>query len=376
MAIYLENVQINSFRGIQQLEVLGLNHVNIIAGDNNSGKTSILEALMLLKNPSEFSNILRVSRLRDIPPYYANSASPYENFINLFPCGLLPLNISLLTWGRGGRSEIQIEGDQVKILLDARDRNKRFSSALKSRERQLSFFDDEDIESECFKGNLRFICDAKEIKNFIEFYPFSQMTGREISRTNFLNMVYLSPTDHIRGNVFNRIIRNDSYKDVCLRILQLFDTEITDLLILKNEITGRSVEYIKHKTLGSMPISTYGDGIKKVLSLANGIAQAADGVLMIDEIETAIHTKYYEDILRFIVKACKQFQVQVFITTHSIEAIDSLLATQDYDQQSKTDDISVLTFKKDSANSKTYSRVLSGRHVYSNREAFGFEVRL
>ena len=113
------------------------------------------------------------------------------------------------------------------------------------------------------------------------------------------------------------------------------------------------VEYLKHKRLGNMPLSTYGDGIKKVLVLANAIIGATDGILLIDEIETAIHKKYYNDIFRFI---------------------DGLLATQDYDIQSKEDAITVVTLRRE--NHKTYSRVLQGREVFKNREAFGFEVRL
>ena len=80
-------------------------------------------------------------------------------------------------------------------------------------------------------------------------------------------------------------------------------------------------------------------------------------------------------IFSFIVKACHTFNVQVFITTHSIEAIDGLLATQDYDIQSKEDAITVVTLRRE--NHKTYSRVLQGaRGLLKNREAFGFEVRL
>ena len=78
-----------------------------------------------------------------------------------------------------------------------------------------------------------------------------------------------------------------------------------------------------------MPVSTYGDGIKKVLLLANAIVQAAHGILLIDEVETAIHTKYYDDIFRFLLKACKQYEIQLFITTHNLEALDALLETQD-----------------------------------------------
>lgn len=159
-----------------------------------------------------------------------------------------------------------------------------------------------------------------------------------------------------------------------MKALQLFEAEIEDMMIFKSDISNRPVEYLKHRRLGNMPLSTFGDGIKKVLVLSNAIAKAAGGILLIDEIETAIHKKYYDDIFRFIVKACKAFDVQVFITTHSLEAIDGLLATQDYEEQKEEDSISVVTLKRE--NNNTYSRVLSGREVAQNREAFGFEVRL
>ena len=159
-----------------------------------------------------------------------------------------------------------------------------------------------------------------------------------------------------------------------MRVIQMFDSAIMDLLILKNEQTNRPVEYIKHRILGNMPISTYGDGIKKVLLLANAIAQTAGGVLLIDEIDTAIHVKYYDDIFRFLIKACMQFQVQAFITTHNLEAIDALLATQDYGKQIFDDDITVITLKKSPEH--TYPRILPGRKVQENRASFDFEVRL
>lgn len=143
---------------------------------------------------------------------------------------------------------------------------------------------------------------------------------------------------------------------------------------MKNLHTGRPVEYIKHKKLGNMPISTYGDGIKKVLSLANAIAMSKDGILLIDEVETAIHSKYYSEIFTFLVMACQQFHVQLFITTHNIEAVDSLLATQNYDEQNDYDHITVVTLKKNKH--KTLSRILTGRQVTTDRESFGFEVRL
>ena len=85
MAIYIQNLHVQSFRGIKDLEVERLNHINLIVGDNNCGKTSVLEALLLLRGPSDFSNVLRVARLRDQDnSLFTGRASAFENFYNLF----------------------------------------------------------------------------------------------------------------------------------------------------------------------------------------------------------------------------------------------------------------------------------------------------
>lgn len=42
MTIHLQEFDIHQFRGIHNLELKDLNHINIITGDNNTGKTSVL----------------------------------------------------------------------------------------------------------------------------------------------------------------------------------------------------------------------------------------------------------------------------------------------------------------------------------------------
>ena len=98
---------------------------------------------------------------------------------------------------------------------------------------------------------------------------------------------------------------------------------------------------------------------------------------MIDEIETSIHSKYYEDIFAFLFKACQQFNVQLFITTHNLEAIDALLSAQKYDNELIANDpINVITFRMDKTSRKTFARVMSGSEVIQNREKYDFEVRI
>lgn len=373
MAVYIKNFEIEGFRGINRLRVDGLNHVNIIAGDNNSGKTSVLEALLLLKNPKDFANVLKVARIRERQNFPVG-ISAFESFINLFPKTQYIMEIGLKAIHIDESVSFKLVGEKKEILYDFEEDLKGLDPVKRRRiekgtEPSIS-------EVDAFIGELICKIGDREEKHLIDMNAYSSISGRIVDKADYLKMEYLSPTQHLQGSIINRIISDDSYKEICLHILQILDPDIIDLLILRNEDNNRPVEYIKHSKLGNMPISTYGDGIKKILLLANGVAKSTGGVLLIDEMETAIHSKYFENISAFLIKAAIGLNVQIFITTHNLEAIDSLLATQNYGEQSQKDEISVLTFKKDFVTGKTLSRVLSGRDVYKNRENFDFEVRL
>ena len=97
---------------------------------------------------------------------------------------------------------------------------------------------------------------------------------------------------------------------------------------------------------------------------------------------------FAEDAVKQAVKASiSRGKVDVYITVRSeggMEAkitlntamVEGYLAAmkQMVTDYGVADDISVITVKR--ANGQTYSRVLTGREVAADREAFGFEVRL
>ncbi|MBQ8160094.1 MAG: hypothetical protein IJ083_05005 [Clostridia bacterium] len=58
-----------------------------------------------------------------------------------------------------------------------------------------------------------------------------------------------------------------------------------------------------------------------MLTIFGAIAQAAGGILLMDGVETWICAKRDDDIFRWILKACSAFDVQMLITTHSLETI-------------------------------------------------------
>lgn len=360
----ISRLTVERFRGINNLRIDNLNAINLIVGDNNCGKTSVLEAIQFFRTSGLLGNVYRIAAQRE--NIFGNmSNSIFESVMCMFPHDGSELGIRIS--GECNEKEVSyaIEGEKSRVLIDIKELSRTMVFALR-----LSG----DTETDMFKGKILCKYGDRLQEEAIEMNSFSAVYGVPASGTDEFKIVYVAPFEHLKGSIINQIIKIDGYKEICLKAIQLFDADIEDMMIFKSDVGNYPVEYLKHKKLGNMPLSTFGDGIKKVLVLSNAIARAAGGILLIDEIETAIHKKYYDDIFRFIVKACKAFDVQVFVTTHSLEAIDGILATQDYEEQKAEDSISVVTLKREVNN--TYSRVLPGREVAKNREAFGFEVRL
>lgn len=368
--VYLSEFNINAFRGIKDLKVSNLGDVNLILGDNNCGKTSFLESIMLMQNIFDFSNILKVSRTRNSNYFINNRLSPYDNFLYLFNPNEQHKVISVSGKLNNQSIDVSVEGEINRIMIDR--------SEYKRNDYQIKFMESEsfDLEEEIseFSGIYKTLVDGDYSDEEFKINEYTPINGMRVNSFNTIKMKYISPMEHFSNMVFGRVVKEPSYKEIVINVIQLFDKNIIDLLYLKNDLNNRPVEYVTHKELGNVPLSTFGDGIKKVLLLANSIAQSAGGILLIDEIETSIHSKYFEDIFKFVIKACKAYDIQLFITSHSIETIDGFLNIQEYDSSDHEDPIRIITLKK--FDNKTYSRVLNGKEAYIDRKQYGLEVRV
>ncbi len=363
MSIYINELKVNNFRGIKKLDLKNLRDVNIIVGDNNVGKTSLLESILILRNPMDFNNMIRISINREQNYRYMYPSNRFESLLNLFNKNN-DLTIDLSAKLNNEIVSFNLNGEIRQIMIDLKEVRGYYGKKSETV-----------VETSELLCNLKYNDGILTKYQSFKFNRFTSITGRVLP-DEFIKIIYLSPTDHLKTFRFTTILRDNNYKSICIKVLQIFDDKIEDLLLLEDDVTGEMINYIYHKELGNMPISTFGDGIKKVISLSNAIASASNSILLIDELETAIHAKYYDDILRFVLKAAKQFNVQLFITTHSIEALDGLLSTQKENGVFiDNNNISVITLRKDEDTKTTLSRVLTGKEVYDNREKFNFEVR-
>ena len=81
---FINKLCIDGYRGIRQLKIGELKQVNLVVGDNNCGKTSVLEALQMLRTSGNLANVYRVARLRDSITLLGSN-SIFDSFICMFP---------------------------------------------------------------------------------------------------------------------------------------------------------------------------------------------------------------------------------------------------------------------------------------------------
>jgi len=78
----LESFHIEKFRGLQDVKLEGLGQINLLVGVNNSGKTSVLEAIALYCSPLSLREWINVARQRD---QENRLLSPLDALTWLFP---------------------------------------------------------------------------------------------------------------------------------------------------------------------------------------------------------------------------------------------------------------------------------------------------
>ena len=72
-----------------------------------------------------------------------------------------------------------------------------------------------------------------------------------------------------------------------------------------------------------VPLSILGAGMTRVARIFLVVASTPGGVVLVDEIENGLHHSVLPDVWRVVQKAAKQFDVQIFATTHSFECVEA-----------------------------------------------------
>ena len=377
----IKRIDIETFRGIRDLHLENLSSINILTGDNNCGKTSILEVLQSWSQPDNFNtweSLLRRGNMR------LRRLSLYEGFYDLFDINLEKKFIHYQIQEDNCTDVLLKATESIEEVPPARKDEilgrKRYSQTIREDENSgyqlyIEGLDDmlellSRLELEIQINNN--VVNTKNIYEEQLSIPYVIDTEKN---SYYHNVVYISPSRHTEGSVYlNSVLNDPELYEEMLEILRDYDEGIIsinyDMANEMNPGSGRGVfKILSRSCKKALPLNVYGDGMKKALLLMSAVMKAKNGVLLLDEFETAIHTSAMDRTFRWILRTCQKLNVQVFLTSHSREAIDKVLKCDSELQK----DISVYTLYKD--REQTLVRHLTGEQAVEAQDNMGLELR-
>ena len=320
MRKHIQEFTIHAYKGIHELTLGRLNAINILTGDNNSGKTSVLELLSTLDHPQNtgtWALCARTDKLRTRDRLYFNG------FYNMFPIDDDVKKISYTFADMDGMPNtvtLTAEMEEVQISeMEMHRLNGLFRAASAKQE-------DEIVDALCMHMATD-INGAKTAEDTI--YDFQTRIRRPVNKgISFARTIYVSPIDHANATFsINHILSQPELYEEMLNILQIFDEGITNINALKNDSNPFYTEYmvLTRNHAKALPLASYGDGMKKAILLSSALVRAHDGILLLDEFETAIHTSAMDSIFSWLLHSAMKLNVQVFLASHSKEAIEKIM---------------------------------------------------
>ena len=73
-----------------------------------------------------------------------------------------------------------------------------------------------------------------------------------------------------------------------------------------------------------VPLSSLGDGMRRMLGIAIRAVKARDGWLVLDEVDSGLHFSAMQRLWRWLITYARESNTQVFATTHSSDCVNAL----------------------------------------------------
>jgi len=310
-----KSFSVKRFRCFRDFTLDGLERVNLIAGQNNIGKTVLLEALFLHCGPGNPLLGARVNQLRGMP---VDPRDPESAWRSIFYDFDLAEAIELSSTDADGASRslriltrdeeaahFPLEEPEAEAANESRER--AMSTAVVGRslvfeqngpsgEQRTAklFFDGKGLRIEPppppppFPGTFLVAAGQADLRAQAERYGKLQVQKRE-----------------------GRIIE----------LLQIIEPHLQRLAVIP--IGGVPTVHGDVGLSTLVPVPLMGGGMVRLLSLALGVASAEGGVLLVDEIDNGLHHASMARIWEGVGAFARQCQTQLFCTTHSFECIQS-----------------------------------------------------
>lgn len=306
-------LNIENFRGIQKLSIEDMRRLVLLSGNNNVGKSTVLEAIFFMMDHLSPDSFNHMNNFRGLI-VSSNGVSLWEPlFYQMNPDNTIKIQVKR---GKDTLSLSYAKDDSYIPALKGgipRDVAGSFQSSAK-RNYTLRF----DFRME---GSV----DYSEVGHYTtnENGTLREMANdngdkqlMQLTYTSFVNNNFVRTDRAILDRMGKAELNGE--KEKLIGFLQRIDPSISDIVTLS--INGISQLYINtNKKL--LPIQFSGDGINKLLYIVLSIMDAKNGILLIDEIDTGFHYSMYKDLWKIVSDVSHDYNCQVIATTHSYENI-------------------------------------------------------
>jgi len=283
--------RVKNFKRFRDLEVKDIGQFNLVLGDNNVGKTSLLEALMLEKKINIFSQSLNMRLLK-------------RGIGNKVSDGIIGVYIN---------SDAKLEQDEVSLELESNIYNHKilFDKVLK-----YTFHQPEDGAFDID----RFINDRDNDMN----YSVDNKTDVVRHMDYFEPLITgLDKHDTQLTKQYSKLIQSQSrhIKEKFIKELRTVDSSILNLEV-ENVSTEQPLITIESSKQNSrVLLAFYGDGLIGIFRILLFIHLFKNKRLMIDEIDAGIYHDRMKEYWKVILSSASENNVQLFATTHNRECI-------------------------------------------------------
>ncbi len=358
-----KSFEVRNFRCFRELKITDIERVNLIAGANNIGKTTLLEALFLHCGAYNPGLTLRLDAWRGIPSMKVEfggwAGTPWDSLFNDLDA---TKTVELIGENEASARRavrlrvIRQHEELAKIGQFARHDSEKPESGLPSSEsgRVLEL----EYEEGKNRGKHFLILDAKGVRTLpiAPEPPFPAYFCGDHVPSTAKEDANLFGSMQIRGE---KTVLLEALKTIEPRLRELDMVVLGDLPILHGDIGAGRL----------LPLPLMGGGMGRLAKLVLRMGAQRKGIVLADEIENGLHHSVLPKVWRAVGTIARQSQTQIFATTHSLECV--MAAHQAFSDSGPYDfRLHRLEHVADTISVKTYDQETLAAAI-----EIGFEVR-
>lgn len=332
---HFTEIEIFKYRKLNSIKIDGLRRVNLFVGSNNSGKTSLLEVVYL------FTRLNNIQSLIDLEKYRGR-------FFNGFPTKwfdkLFVETIEIEGFFNNINCALKI---QKTDTLDTIDKSQYLSSIT--------------LDSNVGEDNYNSMINLFENRDPELYYDKSP---------NLCNSTFSSPYRY-DGNLLKKAHAKaiqEKYFDDILDFLRInLDNTIEKIEMVDIDNESRFMITTSENNF-AIDLTKYGEGLQRIFEITLLMGYSQNGIVCIDEIDSAVHKSLLIRFTEFIQKLAVKFNVQVFLSTHSKECVDAFVRNNFPD-----DDLKAYSLQE--LNHKMTIKFLDGNKLKSLVESIDIDIR-